>query len=636
MSDPAPSGPAEAPAPPVSAPGPHPFWSQAAGHAIVAAQLPWLFVAVSQLGGDRPGLGLWNLAVSAFFLAVGVCLYLRLPWAFREGVYAAGADVVWSVLGALQGIPILWASAAAAAIALVSIKRALPPPAKAKPDGRRAPEPVETWVRENVEAIVVAFIMALVIRCFCIEVFKIPSSSMEPTLLGDAGDAPYDRHSPRGCPFELYHLEAAGKRQSVGGDRIMVTKYFYAAAELERYDVVVFKFPLNQARNFIKRVVGLPGEELLVFHGNLYAKRPGEDAFHIVRRSLRTQDSLWINPSKSPPFLQTPEVFRNAWTQEHEAESAKAEIANGELLTLERNGRRDAAFRYAHSVLDQDGWGVAVPDLRLSFDVEATADAGELFAEISGDWGRFDLVLSAAGQSVLRHFTSLAEKAQPDKTEPLRSRLGPDRTRVELMVFDGAVYARIGGRVEAKIEFIRTRADAKPLESAERGIRFGARGTTIRVRDLRIGRDIHYKGKDGGVREDTALRVPDDSFLVMGDNVNSSHDSRSWTRVVYELTDGRQVVCEGQVVQSPEVKTRDLQEKYGLPQEPDVAISADRYGQEWALYRSDPGPLPKGVPAGVIAKELPSVPNPFIELKFLVGKALWTWWPQGRWFRLIR
>ena len=74
------------------------------------------------------------------------------------------------------------------------------------------------WARENVEAIVVAFIMALVIRCFCIEVFKIPSSSMEPTLMGDN----YGEHYKSGCTFDH------GRR--TGGDRIMVTKFYYALA----------------------------------------------------------------------------------------------------------------------------------------------------------------------------------------------------------------------------------------------------------------------------------------------------------------------------------------------------------------------------------------------------------------------
>ena len=94
---------------------------------------------------------------------------------------------------------------------------------------KKDPEPLTRWAKENVEAIVVAFIMALVIRCFCIEVFKIPTSSMEPYLLGELNDNHIN--NCRDVGFLHYH----DKRR--GGDRIMVTKYFYSLAPIRRFDV---------------------------------------------------------------------------------------------------------------------------------------------------------------------------------------------------------------------------------------------------------------------------------------------------------------------------------------------------------------------------------------------------------------
>lgn len=93
----------------------------------------------------------------------------------------------------------------------------------------------KTVVREYFEAIVMAVILALFFRTFVIEAFKIPSSSMEDNLLV--------------------------------GDHILVNKFAYAPVQfewerkilpirpVERTDVIVFKYPDDPSRNFIKRVI---------------------------------------------------------------------------------------------------------------------------------------------------------------------------------------------------------------------------------------------------------------------------------------------------------------------------------------------------------------------------------------------
>jgi len=95
-------------------------------------------------------------------------------------------------------------------------------------------------VREYAESIIVAVILALIIRTFLVQAFKIPSGSMEDTLLI--------------------------------GDHLLVTKFLYGTKipftdtkilkirDPRQGDVIVFEYPEDPSKDFIKRVVGLPGD----------------------------------------------------------------------------------------------------------------------------------------------------------------------------------------------------------------------------------------------------------------------------------------------------------------------------------------------------------------------------------------
>jgi signal peptidase I len=95
----------------------------------------------------------------------------------------------------------------------------------------------KSLVREYVEAIAIAVVLALAIRTFVVQAFKIPSGSMIPTLLV--------------------------------GDHLLVNKLVYRFRLPERNEVVVFKFPQDRKTDFIKRVVALPGDEIQLDDGTL-------------------------------------------------------------------------------------------------------------------------------------------------------------------------------------------------------------------------------------------------------------------------------------------------------------------------------------------------------------------------------
>lgn len=108
-------------------------------------------------------------------------------------------------------------------------------------------------LRENVEAILIAIVLALFIRTFVVQAFKIPSGSMEPTL-------------------QI-------------GDHILVNKFIYGVkipyikktilpvSEPERGDIIVFRYPEDPDKDFIKRVMAVPGDTVEIRDKTVYVNR---------------------------------------------------------------------------------------------------------------------------------------------------------------------------------------------------------------------------------------------------------------------------------------------------------------------------------------------------------------------------
>lgn len=123
----------------------------------------------------------------------------------------------------------------------------------------KVPEKAKSTLRENTEVLVIALILALFIRTFIIQAFKIPSGSMKDTLLiGDhllVSKFKYGMHIPNEIPFSRYKL---------------FDDYTLFQRTPERNDIIVFKYPKNEKRDFIKRVIGLPGETIEISGQQVY------------------------------------------------------------------------------------------------------------------------------------------------------------------------------------------------------------------------------------------------------------------------------------------------------------------------------------------------------------------------------
>ncbi|MCG3181357.1 MAG: hypothetical protein BIFFINMI_03744 [Phycisphaerae bacterium] len=276
-------------------------------------------------------------------------------------------------------------------------------PSQTRP--RPRPEEVEKTpaesIKETIDSIIVAFCLAFVFRAFIVEAFVIPTGSMADTLLGmhrqytcescgytfDVGiqgsvttlEAIQQLQSGGRevrCPHCGWALEtqvgseADRERPNLGGDKILVLKYPYLFSTPRRWDVVVFYNPALPSDNYIKRLIGRPGESVQIVDGDIFVGDANDPSkpMRIARKPDRVQDVLWrpVFHEDSRPIYKmsadrqvpqwVPEAADNGWT------------TSGRVFTYRPMASGNSSIRF-HS-LGEEVMEAAVPtpgDLNLKY-----------------------------------------------------------------------------------------------------------------------------------------------------------------------------------------------------------------------------------------------------------------------------
>ncbi len=245
----------------------------------------------------------------------------------------------------------------------------------------------ERGLREPIESVVVAFILAFLFRTFEAEAFVIPTGSMAPTLMGAhkdiacpvcgfqyaAGASGEDEQmaqqmgrtrpvSPveKACCPMCRHFANVGPgsgHRTYGGDRILVSKFAYDFADPERWNVIVFKNPSEAQTNFIKRCVGLPGETIRIQHGDLLVRAPGENEFLRPQRGPLEQRAMsqivYDNDYVSDVLTRAGWPLR--WQQLPADESGWKSTDGGRSFSIDGGGQ-EKWLRYQHFVPSIDDW----------------------------------------------------------------------------------------------------------------------------------------------------------------------------------------------------------------------------------------------------------------------------------------
>ncbi|MEZ5977260.1 MAG: signal peptidase I [Planctomycetota bacterium] len=454
----------------------------------------------------------------------------------------------------------------------------------------------KTHWRDTIEAIVAAIVLALLLKAFILEAYRIPTGSMQPTLMG----------------LETPTVEVK--------DRIVVDKLTYALRDPERFEVAVFRYPLDRSKNFVKRIVGMPNEELRVLNGDVWVRKGPEDAWEIPRRPeavmrehWKELDDVWtgevgpvvaskVSASSSEnatvrfgladePIIDEfydgypkaiverlamnpggPPVPLHARTRRRVGDLRfegilRANDATVEITVVLTEGPRTYLFRVPGPA--------SAPDARPRVDVETDVNAG-----VPNDGAPL-------------------EQTQAVASAPFRLAAGKG-VRIAAQNLDDRLRLEIDGQEPIEL-------DVLPVanQDARVKVRFVGGGA---MEDVTVSRDIFYI--DRGM---THWTLGDGQYVMLGDDTQDSSDGREWELDRYRLEDG--TILRG--------NHRERENPVPLGSR-DRLFFVDEWGRRHWLALDAPADLPAGYER---AQAMPREPAPLVDRELITGRALAVFWP---------
>jgi signal peptidase I len=524
------------------------------------------------------------------------------------------------------------------------------------------------------EWLITAFILAFVFRAFVMEAFRIPTGSMADTLKGahfqlrchqcgyqyEHGFVPRNygldddtipavavRVPPTRCPncgyFWPHDYARGAKMRVANGDRILVLKCFYQFFEPRRWDVIVFKNPLDPTVNYIKRLVGLPDEKLATIDGDVYIDG------QIARKPPKVQGELWMpvyNNDYQPVRPRQGSFNGHAWEQPFRNEPGsqwitadpnrpttfclKSPPEQVNTLAYDTSIGNDFRATYAYDEVTGYRYLPQCSDLMIRFYAQSAQPQGQIGAELSKYETRYRAWIDLSGDMVI------AKTFEGQESLLARKRIKPSVIdKVTLVKFANVDHQLIFQVGEEKLTYDLGLGpdDAGPRKTLLFSLRLRYQRDLdqgVVSQDLR--QEFEENGTELSEQATLAVQHPGDSWLI-ADQWKRYSISREETRLNVYVPPQAKILGAGEMILSHIALFRDIH--YTETDGPNWASEDNpiTLGKDEFFVLGDNSPNSEdgrrwneeGI--GIDGQRV--YRKGIVPRDYLVGKALFVYWPSG-------
>jgi signal peptidase I len=362
--------------------------------------------------------------------------------------------------------------------------------------------------------------------------------------------------------------------QTFNGDRILVSKFAFDFAEPKRWDVVVFKYPEDAKTNYIKRLIGLPGETIKIENGDIYVSTDDGRTYEIARKPTGDKLLAMLQDVYNNDYIPTKLIESGwplRWQNDGRTEAWTADDG-GRSYACDGSQSQPAWLRYFHYVPSDREWaqvehglpvsgradphyvedfyaynsgdsrlfqgGRFVGDLSIACELDAQSGGGQILLELVKGGRNFQAQIDLATGSV-QFFIPGLENFQPTAKTSIR---GPGKYSVRFANIDRQLWFFVDDE-PVKFDADTTYPDLGNDRPQRMGrvsdtspVGIASVGAQVRVNHLNIQRDVYYTDpRDSqSAAKPLIFEVEDkegedfDQFFMLGDNSPQSKDSRLW------------------------------------------------------------------------------------------------------------